>query len=69
MFADVGNGVLVNLSLVARIHLVNLGAAGTVLKFYSPANELLADFAPPSPEELDRVMAVIHGFGRNVPTA
>lgn len=67
MFADVGNGVLVNLALVARIHLINLGAAGTVVKFYSPANELLADFTPPTPEELDRVMSVIHAYGRGIP--
>jgi hypothetical protein len=66
MFADVGNGVLINLDLVARVHLVNLGAAGSVVKFYSPSNELLADFAPPSPEELDRVMAVIHAHGRGM---
>jgi hypothetical protein len=67
MFAEVGNGMLVNLALVARIHVVNHGASGTILKFYSPNNELLADYQPATPEDLERVMGVIQSFGRGVP--
>ncbi|HEY8607943.1 MAG TPA: hypothetical protein VIM12_12585 [Noviherbaspirillum sp.] len=64
MFIDIGGGWQVNLAHVACIHTIDSGSVGTVLKFYSTTNEHLGDFSPESPEQLARVLDLVHSFGR-----
>lgn len=63
MFIDIGGGWQVNLAHVARIHTVDSGGAGTVLKFYSPADVHLGDFQAEAPDQLMRVLELVHGYG------
>ncbi|GIZ52796.1 hypothetical protein [Noviherbaspirillum aridicola] len=64
MFIDIGGGWQINLSQVARIHTIDSGGAGTMLKFYSPSNEHLGDFQAETPEQLTRVLDQLHCYGR-----
>ena len=64
MFIEIGGGWQINLAQVARVHTIDSGGAGTVLKFYSPSNEHLGDFRPETPEQLTRVLDLLHGYGR-----
>jgi len=63
MFIEVGGGWHVNLSLVAKVHVLDQGGAGTVLKFYSASDQHLGDFSPSAPDELQRILQVIQSFG------
>ena len=64
MFIEIGEGWHVNLSHVAKIHVVDTGGAGTVVKFYSSTNEHLADFVPQTPDRLMDVLNRIESFGK-----
>jgi hypothetical protein len=62
MFADIGNGTLLNLALVAKIQVTNMGASGTVFKFYSSGDQMIAEYCPATPEDMERVLQHIHDF-------
>jgi hypothetical protein len=64
MFIEVGEGWHVNLAHVAKIHVVDAGGAGTVLKFYSAMNNHLGDFVPETPDGLMQVLSQIESFGK-----
>jgi len=65
MFIEIGDGWHINLAHVAKVHVVDQGGIGTTLKLYSLTNDHLGDFNPRSPEELMRVLNVIHSYGKN----
>jgi len=67
MFIEIGEGWHVNLCLVAKIHVLDAGGTGTVLKFYSSTNEHLGDCVPQTPERLMEVMNQIASFGKAIP--
>jgi hypothetical protein len=62
MFADIGDGILLNLALVAKVQVTNMGASGTVFKFYSSGDQMLAEYCPATPEDMERVLQHIHDF-------
>ncbi|MEC4721627.1 hypothetical protein RY831_20885 [Noviherbaspirillum sp. CPCC 100848] len=64
MFIEIGNGWHINLAHVAKVHVVDQGGIGTTLKLYSLTNDHLGDFNPSSPEELMRVLNLIHSYGK-----
>jgi hypothetical protein len=63
MFIDIGEGWQVNLALVAKIHVVDMGGSGTVFKFYSPSNDHLGDFNASTPEDMKRVLDLVRSYG------
>ncbi|KRB93116.1 hypothetical protein [Noviherbaspirillum sp. Root189] len=67
MFIEIGDGWHVNLAHIAKIHVVDQGGAGTILKLYSLTNDHLGDFNATSPEELMRVLNLVHSYGK-IPT-
>ena len=64
MFIEIGKGWYVNLSHVAKIHVVDSGGVGTAFKFYSANNEHLGDFTAATPEDLQQVLNIIQSFGK-----
>jgi hypothetical protein len=62
MFAEIGNGALVNLALVAKVQVINMGASGTVFKFYSANDHMIAEYCPATPEDMERVMSQLRSF-------
>jgi hypothetical protein len=67
MFADIGNGTLVNLALVAKVQVINMGASGTVFKFYSANDQMIAEYCPATPDDMERVLGHIRSFGPGGP--
>ena len=63
MFIEVGGGWHLNLSHVAKVHVVDQGGVGTVVKFYSASDQHLGDFSPSTPDELQRILQIIQSFG------
>jgi hypothetical protein len=62
MFADIGNGTLVNLALVVKVQVINMGASGTVFKFYSTNDQMIAEYCPATPEDMERVLGYIRTY-------
>jgi phenylacetate-coenzyme A ligase PaaK-like adenylate-forming protein len=62
MFADIGNGTLINLALIVKVQVINMGASGTVFKFYSSNDQMVAEYCPATPEDMERILGHIRDF-------
>jgi hypothetical protein len=62
VFADIGNGTLINLALVVKVQVINMGASGTVFKFYSSNDQMVAEYCPTTPEDMERILGHIRAF-------
>lgn len=64
MFIEISKGWHINLAQVAKIQIVDLEASGTLIKLYSPANEMLGEFTPATADETQRIIGLIHEYGK-----
>jgi hypothetical protein len=47
---------------VAKVQVTNMGASGTVFKFYSSGDQMIAEYCPATPEDMERVLRHVHDF-------